>query len=190
MIRINLLPSKTAAASTASGASVLELAVILFLIAAGGAVCYFLWSDFEQRLAEAQKKINEEQEAINRLASVIKIIEEHKKKKENLEQQLGIIESLKNSRQGPVRVLDEISIRIPKQVWIENVQQRGGKLAIQGEAESNEIMTNFMRTLESSPIITDVELLYTNRTEGQVLGQGQNVERIKFSLTCRASFAS
>jgi len=189
MIRINLLPSKTASTSTASGASVLELAVIIFLIVAGGLVCFFLWSDFEQRLAEAQKKINEEQEAINRLASVIKIIEEHKKKKENLEKQLSIIEDLKRSRQGPVRVLDEISIRIPKQVWLDNVQQRGAQLSIQGEAESNEIMTNFMRTLETSPIITDVELQYTNRTEGQVLNQA-NVERIKFSLTCRASFSS
>lgn len=195
MIRINLLPTKGGGSSGGGGggdigATVGLIAFLLLALSSLPAV-YLYWSNYEARLQYARDKIRQEEAAINRLKEAIRLIEEYKRQKAELERQLKIIHNLKNSRRGPVRFLDEISIRIPKKVWLTSVQQRRtNTVYITGFAEGNEWVANFLKYLEASPFIVDVNLSGSTRANQRLEGTSRTESVVRFQLTCRIARAS
>lgn len=194
MIRINLLPTKSTGGGGGGGGNVgaiISLVIFFLLSLSSLPAVYLYWSDFEARLLYAQDKIRQEEAAIKRLQEAIKLIEEYKRQKAELERQLKIIRDLNNSRRGPVRFLDEISLRIPKKVWLTNISQnRGNDVSIAGFAENNEWVANFLKQLEASPFITNVNLLSTMRRETRVDGSNQGEVVVEFRFKCRIGSAS
>ncbi len=194
MIRINLLPTKSTGGGGGGGGNVgaiISLVIFFLLSLSSLPAVYLYWSDFEARLLYAQDKIRQEEAAIKRLQEAIKLIEEYKRQKAELERQLKIIRDLNNSRRGPVRFLDEISLRIPKKVWLTNISQnRGNDVSIAGFAENNEWVANFLKQLEASPFITNVNLLSTMRRETRVDGSNQGEVVVEFRFNCRIGSAS
>ena len=192
MIRINLLPHKQARAAAGGNASGIASFAIFTLLALSSFIAVYLYySDYEMRLERARAKIREEENAIKRLKEAIALIENYKREKAELEKQLKIIQNLENARRGPVRFLDEISLRIPQKMWLTNVQQTRGSIVLSGFAEGNEWIANFLRELESSPFITNVELLSSTRTTSPIRtdsGQGESV--ILFRISCNMTQAT
>jgi type IV pilus assembly protein PilN len=190
MIRINLISTEKTRKKVKSDTSVVELAVILLLIGIGGVGIFFWYSTVQDRIDNAKRLVNKEKQAIQQLPDAIKQFDEYKKKRALLEQQLGVIEKLKNSKQGPVRVLDEISMRIPKQVWLTSVQQRDAKLVISGEAETNEAVAIFFKRLQDSPYFKEVELQHIVRMEKSGIGDQKIMQITQFNLSCIAIFSA
>lgn len=190
MIRINLIGSekKKRGKKIATDANLLELVVIILLISLGG-VGLYIWNSIEEdKLAYAKTKVNEEKRAIKGLAKAEKRFKEYEKKKKNLMTQLKIIDALRLKKQGPVRVLDEISMRIPKQVWIKSILHKKKVLLIRGVAETNEAVAIFFKSLQDSPYFKSVELqqiVRQERTENK-----KKVFRTVFSLACVALFTA
>ncbi|MCB9637424.1 MAG: PilN domain-containing protein [Myxococcales bacterium] len=187
MIRINLLPTKPGGGGGGGGdvGAVVGLIAFLLLALSSLPAVYLYWSNYEARLQYARDKIRQEQAAINRLKEAIRLIEEYKRQKAELERQLKIIHDLKNSRRGPVRFLDEISIRIPKKVWLTGIQQRNQIIVISGFAEANEWVANFLKYLEASPFIVDVNLSSSVRSTFNHPGSQRGESVVRFNLSCR-----
>ncbi|TNE52206.1 MAG: hypothetical protein EP343_02055 [Deltaproteobacteria bacterium] len=190
MIRINLIGTekKKKGKKIASDANLLELVVIILLVSLGG-VGLYIWNSIEEdKLSYAKTKVNEEKRAIKGLAKAQKRFKEYEKKKKNLMTQLKVIDELRLKKQGPVRVLDEISMRIPKQVWLRSIQHKKRILLIKGVAETNEAVAIFFKSLQDSPYFKSVELQQIVRRERNE--NGKRVYRTVFSLACEALFSA
>lgn len=187
MIRINLIAQNTSTQKQTGGS--LELAVIVLLIALGGGVVFYLWNDMEDRIGAARVKVKEEQATIKHLGRATATLKRFQAKEQELKRQLGIINKLRRKKQGPVRVLDQISVRIPKEVWVKSIRQRrkGNVIVLTGEAENNESVAIFLKRLEDSPYFDAVDLQQIVRRSYR---EGKNVtSRTIFSVNCKVRFA-
>ena len=88
----------------------------------------------------------------------IKEIQELEKQKERLLARMQAIQELQGNRPLIVRMFDEIVTSIPDGVSLSKLKQVGKKITINGEAQSNARVSNFMRNLESSDWLTNPEL--------------------------------
>jgi type IV pilus assembly protein PilN len=116
-----------------------------------------------------------------------KQVERFEKERKDIEQKLNVIAQLESARSGPVRLMDEISSRIPERLWLNNMTAKGGVLSLKGLSLDAEIVAAFLTGLEESPLLTRVELLETKleEIEGlklntfQIKGQYPHVQPVK-----------
>jgi type IV pilus assembly protein PilN len=177
MIRINLLPFRAARKRenikrqlTFFGLSLLlTFVVIAYLFLQVGSTLGGLKKDkktVEAELATYEKTIKE----INRLEKQIK----------DLKQKLKVIRDLEAGKTGPVRLLDEVALAVPKdRLWLDSFNEKGGTLTLRGNARDNDTVAEFMVNLERSSLIQSVDL---KRTSLKTL-QGQSLSN--FTLTCK-----
>ena len=76
-----------------------------------------------------------------------------------IEEKEGLIERLKNEREGPVRMLDALSAELPDFVWLTELTQRSGMVTIDGMAASLVSVADYIRRLEDSDWFQNVELV-------------------------------
>ena len=178
MIRINLLPVKAARKREYGQQQLLLFLVILLGVGVG---LYFWYDHEERRIGRLNSDIQEVQKEIKRLENVIGEVKQIKEKKAELQKRLDVIDVLKRGKVGPVRMMDDLSGRIPKKVWLQGVEQRGSTVLISGEAMNNEEIANFLRELEKSEFFEGVKLVSVKHKA--------NTETKKFELTCSVVFA-
>ena len=76
------------------------------------------------------------------------------KRKELVDRKRQIIKDLQNDRDAVVRMLALLSIQVPpEKMWFDKLSQTGNSVTLEGVAQSNEAIVEFMRNLESSPYI-------------------------------------
>ena len=92
-------------------------------------------------------------------------VERFRAEREEIERKLKVIDDLEKNRTGPVRVMDEIAMRIPKRVWLTELQMNAGQLKLEGMSLDAEIVAAFLTSLAESPLIFDVELETTRLEE-------------------------
>ncbi len=160
MIRINLLltkKSKGAAVRLKFGLPsnvVFIIAAIAAVILLEGYTWYWLTSTksyltsekqtLEVRLAELREKVKE--------------VESYEKDKELYKQKIAIIQNLKKTQKGPVRVLDEVSRMLPERVWIISMKEKDGNINITGAGMTNDDIVKYVNNLKSSRFFQNVQL--------------------------------
>ncbi len=156
MIRINLLPAKqTKKRSGAQQQLLAGVAVIFLLILA----LYYVVSEEQKSIAGLKKEHTAVQKKIDELKEIVGDIDKAKAEKEALEKKSKVITDLKSNRMGPVRMLDELSIIIPKKVWLVSLSETGvDQLKLEGYVVDHNELSTFMRNLEKSPFFNDVIL--------------------------------
>jgi type IV pilus assembly protein PilN len=162
MIRINLLPVREARRA----ANLRQQGVLLgaaMLVACG--VCVLLHLSVASSISGEREKIAAAEAELAKLEVARKDVERFQREKEEIEQKLGVIQRLEESRSGPVRIMDEIASRIPERLWLAEMDMRGGRLRMKGRSLDNEVVAAFMTSLEASPMISGVELKETNLVE-------------------------
>jgi type IV pilus assembly protein PilN len=176
MIKINLLPYHEAAKKENlrqqivifSGALALFLLIIL-------AVHLF----FSMSISGVETKILEAEAKLVILDKKVGDIEGFKRDKKELEQKLGVINSLEINRLFPVRMLDELNLLVPsKEAWLEKITQKGQELRIEGVARDNGTVARFMKSVEKAGFVQSVELVVSR--EKELAG----VKLQQFILTC------
>jgi type IV pilus assembly protein PilN len=159
MARINLLPwreerrklrnreAQTVFAATAIGA---VLVVLLIVLQYG-------------RLIDGQLARNALLEAeIATVDRKIKEVEDFEKERTRLLSRKQIIEQLQSSRSVMVHLFDSLVRTIPEGVRLNTIKQNGDQLTLEGSAESNARVSEYMRKLETSdwmsnPVLQIVE---------------------------------
>ncbi len=111
------------------------------------------------RAIESERRMLEELELRKKeLAGILADIEKYNTQKKAFEEKIKVIESLKEKQKVPVRLLYEVSKRIPDGLWLKRLSFSEGKLSISGRAFSNNIIADFISDLEGSGLFKDVAL--------------------------------
>jgi type IV pilus assembly protein PilN len=157
VILINLLPHREAARTrrkeaffVALGASALAGGVIAGMV--------FLW--FAAQISEQQSRNNMLSQEIARLEGQIKNIATLQQEIAALKARQQAVEDLQADRNMPVHLLNELVKQLPDGVYIGTVKQDGQIVTLTGTAQSNERVSELLRSLgNSSPWLTRPELV-------------------------------
>ena len=162
MIRINLLNegrrpvvAKKARASTRRGFDLggvdlssgllMALGVLGLLIALG----HNFWLARKVKAREAE--VVEAQAEVDRLAPIIKEVEDFRAKRADLEQKVNVIGDLKANQQGPVQIMDKISKALPELMWLQRMEVVSNNVSIEGRAFNTNAVANFIENLDKVP---------------------------------------
>jgi type IV pilus assembly protein PilN len=156
MIRINLLPFRAARKkeNIRRQLMIYGLSVVLLLCIMG--YTFFDLTSTLNGLKEDEKKIQDE---LKTYEQTIKRIAELEKKIKEIRSKLEVIRELERNKTGPVHLLDEIAMAVPKdKLWLSSMKENKGNLTLTGTAMDNETIALFMTNLEKSEYITAVDL--------------------------------
>ena len=167
MIRINLLPVKQLEAEVtrrreiAIGAVVLGCA--LLALAAVHLTQTFQLSGLETELAGLRSDLQALNIKIKELGDLQNKIKESRGKNK-------IIDDLKKKKSGPVLVMENLAHATPATLWLTELKESGGSLALNGLAVDNKTVADFITGLEASKHFKSVELIETTQGAGPTAG--------------------
>ena len=174
MVEINLLPHREARRAADIRETIALL--VLGLIVIGGGI-YFLASNAMSDLEHARLTVAQLEADIERYKPQQALIAKFKTRKQNLQDKLDVIASLERARNGPVRVLDEISTRVPARLWLTQISTKGTEIRLKGKSLDTGVVADFLRALNGSAYFKNVDL---EKTEGGELVKG--VRLVNFEL--------
>ena len=184
MIRINLLKPESkdiskepmaapgAAEETTKKGPNLGNLIFLALVIGLGAFYFFQQKAFKREnalLATARQEKSQ-------LQYVEAKLEEQRKARESLDKKITLIESLNAQRDLAPRLMDEFSRRLPEWVWLTEIVYDAKGIQIKGRALSNNLIADYISSLEASPQIMNVNLV--SSTQRTVQGD----QYLEFSL--------
>ncbi len=155
MIHINLLGEKKD--NTAFYAlQTLGFAVVMTLCVGVCGVVHTTESTELEHL-ESQKSILEIRLA--KLRKKTKKVDDLEKLRKLQKEKLNTISMLKAKKQGPVRVLADLTEAVPERAWLKQVTQKGSVIEFSGVALDNQTVSRFMANLKKSDFFHQVDLL-------------------------------
>jgi len=174
MIRINLLKPETkdiretvvTPGMTEEGGKKgpnLGTLIFLLLVIGLGAFYFFQTKAFDREnalLAAARQEKSQ-------LQYVEAKLEEQRKARESLDRKITLIESLNAQRDLAPRLMDELSRRLPDWVWLSDVTYDEKGIQIKGRALSNNLIADYIASLEASPQIMNVNLVSSTQRTAQ-----------------------
>ncbi len=175
MIRINLLPIRAAQKKQKLRAqiSILILCIVLVCIACAG-----VYIQKKTAISDKRNEIAQVNQQNQMLMKKIGQVKDFEKKKADLEQKLSVLNGLKENKSGPVHLMDELSAALPDRLWVTKFAEKGGSIDIDGIADSENTVADFMELLEASPYYRGVQLAVTEQAEIA------DMKVQKFSLKC------
>lgn len=175
MIRINLLPVRAVQKKEKLR---VQIVILLLALAATAGACGGVYALQMSKTNDLNAEISKNEAEIARLKKVLGEVASFKKKQEQLQGKLDVLDQIKAGRSGPVRLLDELSSAVPEKLWINSFRQSGGSISIGGTAFNEETVALFMRKLEESPYYKKIELKVVEQTD-------KDKKFNKFSLDCQ-----
>jgi type IV pilus assembly protein PilN len=157
MIKINLLPFRAARKrENIKRQLIIYVSAIIICVLLG--LYFYLDKSGELRgLKEEETRLNKELATYKRTLAKIKKLE---KKVKEINAKLEVIKKLERGKTGPVFLLDEIAMAVPKdKLWLSSLSERRGTLSLNGTAMDNETVALFMNNLEASDHIGTVDLI-------------------------------
>lgn len=151
MIQINLLPVRVK--KKQEGAR--QFVSIYFLsIGLALAVIGYLWFSNESEITTLQTRLSGLQAEVAKYAKYELALQNLVKKKELVDKKRQVVTDLQRDRDAVVRMLALLSIQVPpEKMWFDKLAQIGNAVTLDGVAQSNEAIVEFMRNLESSPYV-------------------------------------
>jgi Tfp pilus assembly protein PilN len=135
--------------------------IYLLVVFAAAALFFYQRSAFNKEgglLEDAQAEKN-------KLSAVLGKLEEAQELKGLFERKISLINQIKPRQQVAVRIMDELSKHIPFYVWLSEATYDKQKIHIKGRALSNNLIADYIYSLETSPYFFNVNLLSsTQRT--------------------------
>jgi type IV pilus assembly protein PilN len=156
MIRINLLPFRAARKKENIRRQLMIYGLsVLCIFSLMGLTFVHLTStlsDLKKEKEDIEVKLKSHEQTIRRITELEKKIKEIRAK-------LEVIRELERNKTGPVHLLDEIAMAVPREkLWLSSMKETKGSLTITGTAMDNETVALFMTNLEHSEYISGVDL--------------------------------
>lgn len=154
-IRVNLLPIRATRKQEAARRD-------LFIGGLGAAVTLGLvvtvWGLTQVQLSSAQAESLALQQAIDKAAADVAAVDEMEQIKKDLQTKLTVIAGLRSQKTGPVHMLDDLATSTPDKVQLVSLIQKAESVEIKGNSVSNEVISQFLRTLEGTDSFEQVYL--------------------------------
>lgn len=213
MIRINLLPAAKRTASTSGSAQLWGAAYLLGLFA-WGVVLFFVYMSTNGKLEEqraANTALEQEIAQAKQKSANIGDVEAKLAKSRQLEEVVG---KLQTARQGPARVLMELSQLLsegggpsvtperlavlrrdnplagfnpgwdPRRLWLTSFTEQNRQCEIRGFGKTNEDVAEFLRRLNLSNLFEKVAL----RATSSAMEKDSPVPVVSFDLSCQVRY--
>ncbi|HVG64080.1 MAG TPA: PilN domain-containing protein [Hyalangium sp.] len=173
MIRINLLPVRVAKKREMGK----QILVLFAIVLVGAVVGNYMWyanrkAEFDQNAAG----IKQVQAKIEELKKVIGEVDKINERKAEVEKKLGVLDTLRKGRSGPVKMMDALASSIPKKLWLKGFTEDKSGVRITGSAISHDEVAELMSNLS--------HLVWTPK------GMGRLVEARKDAPTSRVELLS
>ena len=153
MIRINLLATERRAAKAAAmglqaGQKITVIGSLIVVLAAAG-IGWRYWA-LGQQQASIERGIATAQREEQRLATILKEVQEFEARKTRLEARVALIDELRKGQNAPVHIVDQISRALPEMTWLTSLKQNGFDITIQGQCLTLTSLSDFVGNLEAS----------------------------------------
>lgn len=158
MIRINLLPTRQVKKREAGRQFIVVLVGVVIIALLGNGSWYF---SLDSDRAKLQRRLDETNQRIAQLEKVIGEVNNLNKRKKEVEDKLKVLDDLRTRRGGPVKLLDALTLAIPKKVYVTDFDEKSEALKLVGQAESLDDVSEFMRGLNN--------LVWTPKGMGRVV---------------------
>jgi len=183
MIRINLLkpeakefkegPSLPGPEVRAKKAFPITGVVAVLII--GVLAAAFFWQ--KSMINREQNLLTTAQAEKQKLQYVLAKLDELSQQKALFERKIALITQLRAQQETAVRILDEISRRLPDWVWLTDLNFDGQLIDVRGNALSNNLIADYIYNLRNCPFFSNVNLISSAQKAG---GSAQYME---FALT-------
>ncbi|RDS82940.1 fimbrial assembly protein [Dyella monticola] len=161
MAHINLLPWRAERRKIRQREFFMQLGVVA-LAAIGVLVVWWLWMDL---------RIDNQNDRNAYLKDQIKLVDTRLAKIQDLEKvraqllaRKQIIEQLQANRSQMVHLFDELVKTIPGSVRLTSIKQAGDQMVLDGVAQSNASVAEYMRNIEASPWMGQTDLSKTEHS--------------------------
>jgi Tfp pilus assembly protein PilN len=158
MIRINLLPTK----KPLKVPPVFVYGVIGIVILFIALTIFTLY--LNKKVSNMQADMSAKEKRLNELKQAIIEVQNYEKDNKELLEKTQIIEILKKDQIVPLRLLDEVSERLPKGVWLTILSDKNRVINIEGYALTNYDLVGYVQNLKESKYLTDVMLVESRQT--------------------------
>ena len=152
MIRINLIASETRGPKPAVafdiGKKITILGSALLVLTVGG-LGWRYWALGQQEAALEQDIVSATQEE-QRLAVILREVQQFENRKKQLEQRVALINELRKGQNAPVHIVDQVSRALPEMTWITSLKQEGYQVTIEGRCLTLTSLSDFVGNLEAS----------------------------------------
>lgn len=176
MIKINLLPVR---ASKKKETAIQQLIIAGAVIVVIALIVSSLYIVKRIQIATANEDIASANNKISELKAKIGKLEELKTLKEQVRKKLDVLTQLRKNKTGPAQRLSILSDLVPDQLWLTSYSESGQDVKISGIAFNEELIAQFMKSLEASNNFMMVELVVSEQT---VVGE---TKLKKFDITMK-----
>ena len=179
MIRINLLPFRAARKKENIRRQVsifmLSLAFVLIVLFGFNSCLGGKVDALNKRIKDTNADLKKYEKDNNEIAEI-------KKKLNNLQKKMAVMDTLEANRFAPIRLMDTMTQAVvPKRMWFTSLQSKGDNVNISGVAMDNTTVADFMVRLENSGLFNEVDLKTLRRTKTK---KGQNSQFKTFQVSC------
>ena len=161
MAHVNLLPWRAERRKQREREFYLQL-VTAFVVGVGVLLLWMFWMN--QRIDNQNERNTYLQNEIKQLDVRIAKIKDLEKVREHLLARKQIIEQLQADRSQMVHLFDELVKTIPSSSRLTGLKQSGQAMSLDGVAQSNASVAEYMRNIESSPWMGHADLRKTENT--------------------------
>ena len=161
MAHVNLLPWRAARRKQREREFYMQLGAS-FVVALGVLLLWVFWMD--QRIDNQNDRNAYLQGEIKQLDVRIAKIKDLEKVREHLLARKRIIEQLQADRSQMVHLFDELVKTIPSSVRLSGLKQTGQSMTLDGVAQSNASVAEYMRNIQASPWMGRVDLRKTENS--------------------------
>ena len=156
MIRINLLPHREQRRQ-ARQRQFVSLSIGLAVL--GILVVFVVHGIFVAQIENQQSRNQLLKTEIGKLDEQIKEIDKLREQTQALLARKQVVETLQSNRTEAVHLLDQMVRQLPDGIYLRSMKQVGSKVTLIGYAQSNARVSTLMRNIESSPWVTQPELV-------------------------------
>lgn len=196
MIRINLLGSdrqKKARAVAFDAGQRLTVACSLVLVLAAGGIGWWYWT-LTQESAQVDMDIAAAQQEVARLQSVLTEVQQAEQRRQQVQQRVGLIETLQRGQGTPVQLLDHVSRSLPDMLWLTSMIQLNNEVTIEGRSTTLIGVSDFVGNLGNTPFLQKpIEIISSQIESVQPAGTGPAaapVDLIRFTLKAQIAQAA
>ncbi|NVN97153.1 PilN domain-containing protein [Candidatus Nomurabacteria bacterium] len=162
MIKINLLPVR---ASKKKETAIQQIIVLCVSVSIVAVVVFVLYGVKLGQISSTKNDISTSNIKINELKTKIGKLEELKKFKEQVKKKLDLLTQLRKNKSGPAQRLATLSDITPDKLWITSYAENNESVKLVGLAASEDLIAQYMRSIQASNDYTGVELIVSEQRE-------------------------
>ena len=160
MIRINLLPTKRKKKTQPIATYLVTAGVVTIVFIA---LAFFANSYMGSRITDLEDQSAENKRLIAELDKKIKEVRNFEALKKKFMDRKKVIEELTAGQSLPVRILDELSMKLTDGIWLKTLSIKNDKVSLAAMGFNNSEIVDFVQDLKGSTLFKEVVLLGTTK---------------------------